>query len=320
MAKIRVIFFGTPDFAVPTLSALAGDDGFAVEGVITNPDRPAGRGMELYPPPVKNAGKRLDIPVFQTDTLKRDRFEQLAGDALDADVGVVVACGFFIPKWLREAFPMGAVNLHPSLLPELRGAAPVNRAIIRGYENTGMTVFRLVKEMDAGPILAQEEIVIGADETAGQLLERLSESGARLMLNTIKSLAAGEISPREQDENGVTYAPKLKRGDCGIDWSMSARDVYNLYRGLSPRPGAYFECESEKVKVTEMALVRDDDTLDSHDPGVIIDTFDDSLRIACGDGAVDLAVIRPPGKGDMSGTAFARGRGIGAGYKIGWSR
>jgi methionyl-tRNA formyltransferase len=272
--------------------------------------------MELRPPPVKVIGENFGIPVFQTETLKRDEIESLVGNALNADIGVVVASAFFIPKWLRETFPLGTVNLHPSFLPELRGAAPVNWAIIRGYEKTGMTVFRLVKEMDAGPILAQKEVTIGEDETAGGLLERLSVSGADMVLDTVKLLAVGDISPREQDENRVTYAPKISRSDCGIDWGVPARVIYNLYRGLTPRPGAYFACDGEEVKVTGIFPASGESAFGRFGPGEVIEVSDEGLTVACGEGAVILRLVRPPGKGNMSGLAFARGRGIETGYII----
>ena len=345
MERIRVLFFGTPDFAIPSLTALAQDGDIEVKGVVTNLDRPAGRGMDLQAPPVKNAAQNLGIPVYQTDTLKQDVISPILGGALDVDIAVVVACGFFIPKWLRDGLPLGAINLHPSLLPKLRGAAPVNWAIIRGYEKTGMTVFKLVKEMDAGPILSQEEIVIGENETAGQLLERLSEAGAQLMTKTIKQYSAGKLtpgeqednltrpvqeyqeyseyfitggyeSPREEDGSRVTYAPKITREVCAIDWAKPAQEVYNLFRGLAPRPGVHFAFCSENIKVAGMSLVNSEDMQGRYAPGEVSEVVGGGLRVACGEGAIDLKVVRPPGKGDMSGDAFARGRGISAGAEI----
>jgi methionyl-tRNA formyltransferase len=312
MERIRVLFFGTPDFAIPSLTALAQDGDIEVKGVVTNLDRPAGRGMELQAPPVKTAAQNLGIPVYQTDTLKRDIILRMLGDALD----VVIACGFFIPKWLREGLRLGAINLHPSLLPELRGAAPVNWAIIRGYEKTGITVFKLVKEMDAGPILSQEETVIGENETAGQLLERLSEAGAKLIATTIKLYSAGKLTPLEQDETRVTYAPKITREVCAIDWAKPAQDVYNLFRGLAPRPGVHFAFCGENIKIAGMLLVKNEDIQGRYSPGEVIEVVNDCLRVACAVGAVDLSVVRPPGKGDMSGEAFTRGRGMGSGVVI----
>ena len=245
------MFFGTPAWAVPSLEALLGAPGVEVAAVVTNPDRPAGRGMELRPSPVKQRALEAGIEVWQPDRASApDLARALAAAA--PEVCVVVAYGRILPSALLELPPKGFVNLHFSLLPRWRGAAPVQRAIIAGDEVTGVSVMVLTEGLDEGPVLATEEVDIAPEDTAGSLGERLAEAGAALLLKTLPAYVAGELTPVEQDHSQATYAPKLTTEEARIDWSLPARRIRDLVRGLNPAPGAWTTLRGQRLKIFEV--------------------------------------------------------------------
>ena len=308
---MRLIFMGTPDFAVPTLSALVGG-GHEIVAVYTQPPRAAGRGMNLRKSPVQLAAEAAGLPVFSPESLKSVE-EQSRFGALKADVAVVVAYGLLLPKPILDAPRHGCLNIHASLLPRWRGAAPMQRAIMAGDAETGIAIMRMDEGLDTGAVCLERRIPIGADTTAGELHDKLASLGADLMVEALAELQAGTLHCRAQTEQGVTYANKIMAGDTRIDWSRSALDVHNLIRALSPHPGAWFELvvngKSERVKVLRSAIVENSGT-----PGILLD---DRLTVACGDGAVRLVQIQRAAKQPMSADEFLRGAKLRLGTRLG---
>ncbi|UCE27516.1 MAG: methionyl-tRNA formyltransferase [Candidatus Coatesbacteria bacterium] len=309
---IKTVFFGSPEFALPSLAALADDPAFEVLAVLTNPDRPAGRGMDLRPTPVKAYAVERGIPVYETTDLSEESCVEVYPVLRQADVNVVVATSHFVPKWLRELPPFGSVNLHPSLLPRWRGAAPIQHAVMAGDRVTGVAIIRIVKEVDAGPVLAQTEEPIGDDDTYGSLAERLSTMGAALLVETIKGLEKGTVAPREQ-VGEVTYAPKLTADDRRVDWARPAEELERQVRGLYPKPGAFFEFGDTKIQV--LKAVVDGDVFTS-EPGRVAGITDAEVIVECGVGHLTLVTVKPAGKGEMSAGAFARGRHVEVGSRF----
>lgn len=235
---MRIVFCGTPEFAVPSLRALLSDSAFTVEAVVTQPDRPRGRGHAVSPSAVKEVALAAGAHVYQPETIKSDSahdfFKRLAPDAV-----VIIAYGQIIPQHLIELPRLGWINLHASLLPKYRGAAPIAWTIVNGESVTGLTTMQIDPGMDTGPILLQQEIAIGPDETAPELARRMSEAGAQLISESLRKLDRGEIVARTQDPSEATYASRLKKEHGRIEWSQSAQQIYNRIRGLAPWPGAY---------------------------------------------------------------------------------
>jgi methionyl-tRNA formyltransferase len=307
---VRVVFLGTPEFAVPSLAALVRR--FDVALVLTQPDRPKGRGRHIAEPPVKTLARSFGLSVLQPEVLDeremRPHFEQAGAEAL-----VVVAYGLKIPDWLLALHPRGAINVHGSLLPAYRGAAPVNRAIINGDAETGVTTMLLASRMDAGPMLMQRRTPIGPEETAGEVTARLAELGAGLLVVTLDGLASGIVQPREQDETLATTAPKLKKEDGLIDWTRSAREIVNLVRGVNPWPGAYTHLDGRPLKIWKAAIAARPAAASS--PGTLLAaSLHDGLLVACGAGeAVSLLNVQTEGKKPLSAPEFLRGRALAAG-------
>jgi len=303
---VRVVFLGTPEFAVPSLAALARR--FEVALVLTQPDRPKGRGRHLAEPPVKTLAKSLDLPVLQPAALDeaqmRPHFEQASAEAL-----VVVAYGLKIPDWLIHMHPRGAINVHGSLLPAYRGAAPVNRAIVNGDAETGVTTMLLAARMDAGPMLMQRRTPIGPEETAGELTARLAELGAGLLVVTLDGLASGIVQPREQDEALATFAPKMHKEDGLIDWTRGARVIVDLVRGVNPWPGAYTLLGGRPLKIGKAAVAS---AASEVPPGMVLAaSLHEGLLVACGNGeAVALLNIQTEGKKPLTVPEFLRGRAL----------
>ena len=242
---MKLVFCGTPQFAVPTLTALI-DAGHAIELAVTQPDRPSGRGMQLYAPPVKQIAEAASIPVVQPEKIKnnlefRQRLEAIAPDAI-----VVVAYGRIIPKWMLDLPRFGNINLHGSLLPKYRGAAPIQWAIANGDTITGVTSMRLEEGLDTGDMLRRRELTVGPEETAEDLYPKLSQLGAEAMVETLKDLAAGTANPVKQDDTQATLAPILTREDGQIDFSRTAVETYNRWRGFQPWPGAWTTLAGKK--------------------------------------------------------------------------
>ncbi len=298
---LRVVFMGTPDFAVPTLAAILGA-GHEVVSVYTQPARAAGRGQKAKASPVQAFAEQAGLPVVTTPTLK-DPHEQRGFATLKADVGVVVAYGLILPKPILDAPAHGCLNLHASLLPRWRGAAPIQRAIMAGDTQTGVMVMRVEEGLDTGPVCLAEHVAIGPDMTAGDLHDRLAALGADLMVRALAELARGRLDCTPQSEAGVTYASKIDKAEARIDWSAPAGDVHNRVRGLAPFPGAWFELEAggkrERIKVLASRLEPGEGA-----PGTVLD---DGLLIACGQGAVRLVTVQRAGRKPMDAAAFLRG-------------
>ena len=306
---LRIIFMGTPDFSVPVLSEIIGQ-GHEVVGVYTRPPAPARRGMEVIKSPVHRMAESFGIPVFTPKSLRKPEAQAEFAE-LDADVAVVVAYGLILPKAVLDAPRLGCLNLHASLLPRWRGAAPIQRAIMAGDAETGVEVMRMEEGLDTGPVLMAERIAIGR-ATAGELSDRLSRLGADLMVRALGALERGLLNFRPQPETGVTYAAKLTNAEALIDWTRPAREVHDHIRGLSPFPGAYFEADwgqgRTRVKVLRAAVAEG-----SGQPGTVLDG---ALTVACGTGAVRLIEVQRAGKGPMKAADFLNGSKIGPGVTL----
>ena len=301
---------GTPEFSVPSLMRIAQSD-HELAAIVTRPDRPRGRGQHLAPPPVKAAADGMGIPVLQPESLEDPSFLN-ALRALDADLFAVVAF-LILPRPVLEIPRAGSVNLHPSLLPKYRGAAPIPWAIIRGETETGITIFRLAPHVDAGDILHQTRVAIDADETAGELSDRLKELGADTLVEAIEELARDDVTPRPQAREGVTRAPKLERGDGRIDWRKDAESIRNLIRGTNPFPGAFTLWKGRELKVHRATHAKE-----SGAPGEVVSADPrDGVVVAAGEEALSLEEVQPAGKGRMTGAELVRGYRIEAGEKLG---
>ena len=297
---MRVAFFGTPDFAVPSLRALVGE-GFDVVAVVTQPDAPQGRSRSrLVPPPVKLVAEAEDLTLFQPEKPTDGAFLVRLRDTRP-DIGVVVAYGHILKPELLELPPRGMVNVHPSLLPALRGPAPVEWAVINGLEETGVTIMQLDAGMDTGPILHQIPDHVDADVTGGELSEHLAELGAQALVETLALLEQDTLRPVPQNETLATYAPKLTREIARIDWTKDAGAVARLIRGLDPRPGAWTELDGVEVKLYSARTTDGGGT-----PGEVLAT-DGRLLIAAGSGAVDVFEVQPAGKARMTADDWLRG-------------
>jgi methionyl-tRNA formyltransferase len=306
---MRVVFMGTPDFAVPTLRAVL-EAGHEIAAVYTQPPRPAGRGLAARKSPVHVLAEEKGLEVRTPERLKGDDEQTLLRD-LRAEVAVVVAYGMLLPKPILEAPRFGCLNLHASLLPRWRGAAPIQRAILAGDKETGVGIMRIGEGLDTGPVCLEERVSIGPDETAGELHDRLARDGARLMTEALALLTHGSIACREQ-QGQPSYAKKIEPSETRIDWSRPAAEVHNLIRGLSPYPGAWFEVRvgdnKERVRALRTTLVEGEG-----EPGAVLD---DRLTIACGERAVRLLELQRAGKKPMPAADFLRGMPLRQGAKL----
>ncbi|MGO8953951.1 MAG: methionyl-tRNA formyltransferase [Rhodomicrobium sp.] len=307
---LRVVFMGTPDFSVPTLSEIVGA-GHDVAGVYTQPPRPAGRGMAERKSPVHAFAGEAAIPVFTPKSLRRpDVQEEFA--ALAPDIAVVVAYGLLLPRPVLEAPPLGCLNLHASLLPRWRGAAPIQRAIMEGDKETGVMVMKMDEGLDTGPVGLADHLHIGPDATAGEIHDHLALMGATLMLTALDLLEKGELTFSPQPVEGVTYAPKISKEETRIDWTKAGTEVHNRIRALSPFPGAWFEAllggKAERIKVLRSVLVPG-----KGGPGQLLDA---NLTVACGSQAVRLTQVQRSGKKPVGGADFLRGFPLGKGTQF----
>jgi methionyl-tRNA formyltransferase len=307
---LRLIFMGTPDFAVPTLIELAGA-GHEIAAVYTRAPKPAGRGMDLQESPVAREAKRLGLKVVTPKTLKTEA-AQAEFAAHGADAAVVVAYGLILPKAILEAVPLGCFNLHASLLPRWRGAAPINRAVMAGDAESGVTVMKMDEGLDTGDMAMMERLAIGADMTAGELHDRLAAIGGDLMHRAIAALERGELQFAKQPESGVTYASKIEKGETRIDWSKPWQEVHNHIRGLSPFPGAWFQMAGDNGGV-RVKVLRTTKGEGSGAPGTVLD---DKLTIACGEGAVRILELQRAGKQPMKADEFLRGTPLAPGTRV----
>jgi len=302
---VRVVFFGTPEFAVPPLEALLGE-GFDVVAAITRPDKPQGRSRSTaVPPPVKLAAEAEGVPVLQPARPSDPDFVARVR-ALAPDVGVVVAYGHILKPDLLAVPRRGMVNVHPSLLPALRGAAPVEWAILNGFETTGVTIMLMDAGLDSGPILHQIPHHIDPEITGGELSEHLSEMGAQALIEALALLETDGLKPRPQDHARATYAPKLTRDTARIAWAESAERVTRLIRALDPKPGAWTELEGREVKLFGARAAEGEG---AGEPGTIR-TTDDGLLITTGGRAVLVEEVQPAGKPRMTAVDWVRGRGV----------
>ncbi|MBT8335920.1 MAG: methionyl-tRNA formyltransferase [Gemmatimonadetes bacterium] len=317
---MRILFWGTPTFAVPTLRALT-EEGYDVVGVVTQPDRPAGRGRVLRASPVKELALAEGIPVFTPDRPRGEAFmDQIR--ALEPDLSVVVAYGHILVREVLDLPRLGSINVHASLLPALRGAAPIHWAIARGDVMSGVTVMRMVEGMDAGPVLYRVEEPIGPEETSTELAARLSELGAQALIEALTLLAAGALTEQEQDHELATFAPKVSRAAARIDWTRAAREVADHVRAMDEVPGAWTTLDGDPLKLFRPRLGVGDGGADGsgdHEPGAVIDVAGDpdrGLGVAAGDGVVWFDEVQPPGRRRMAAGAWLRGRSIAGGTRF----
>lgn len=298
---MRLVFMGTPDFAVPTLTELVGQD-HEIAAVYTRAPAPGGRGLGLRASPVQLAAERFGFEIRTPATLRTPEAAE-AFAALGAQAAVVVAYGLILPRPILEACPLGCLNLHGSLLPRWRGAAPIQRAVMAGDRVSGVMVMRMEAGLDTGPVGMAETVSIGSDMTSGDLHDALAPIGADLMGRAVAALGRGTLQFRVQDEAGVTYAHKIDKAECRIDWTRPAAAVHDLIRGLSPLPGAFFEADlgngTERVKVLRSHL-----TDGAGPPGTLTG---EPLTVACGSGALALVEVQRAGKAPLGADAFRRG-------------
>lgn len=311
MSRPRALFFGTPDFAVPSLRALhALAD---VVCVVTQPDRPKGRGMKLAPPPVKVLAEQLGIAVVQPTKVRTPEFAASLRDA-NADVAVVIAYGRILPPAVLSAPRLGCVNVHASLLPKLRGAAPIQWAIVRGEVETGVCLMQMDEGLDTGPVLACAKLAIDPDETAGELSPRLAALGAELVTRELPRWLAGELAPVAQDHARATLAPLLKKDDGAVDWSMPARAVHDRVRGLSPWPSAYSHLDGARIKLHRTRVSAD---ARAHaTPGAVLGVNRDAIEVACGAGSLQLLEVQLDGGRRLSAAEFCAGHPLADGAQF----
>lgn len=309
--SIRTVFMGTPDFALATLQGLI-DFGLNLVGVYTQPDRPKGRGKKLAAPPVKELAQQYAIPVFQPQKLRDPAVvEELKG--LQPDLIVVVAYGQILPKSVLEIPQYGCINVHASLLPKYRGAAPINKAIVAGETVTGVTTMYMDVGLDTGDMLVKRELEIGDNETAGELHDRLALLGREAMEETLKKICDGTLTAEQQDDSLSCYAPMMKKEDGRIDWNQPAAAVHNLVRGLDPWPGAYTYLDGEVLK---LSATRVDNGL-AGKPGEILAADKTGVRVACAEGGLVIDGLQLPGKKRLAAVNFLSGRPLFVGTILG---
>ncbi len=307
---MKILFMGTPDFAVPTLRALC-ENGYDVIGVLTKEDKPRGRGHQMMPTPIKVYAQEQNIPVYQPNTLRDEAFASLLSE-LGPDMIVVVAYGKILPRNVLDYPKYGCINVHGSLLPEYRGAAPMQRAIIDGKEETGITTMLMADGIDTGDMLLKQSVKIDIDDNFEDIHDRLAAVGAELLIKTVKGLESGEIKPEAQNGELATHAAKIEKEDCLLDFSKDAKAIHDLIRGLSPIPLSFTHTPDGKLlKVVKSKLV-DEEKTPKCLPGTVIEVGED-IRVACGKGIISLLTVIPEGKGRMSAADFVRGRKISVG-------
>ena len=306
---MRIVFMGTPDFSVPTLEALVASE-HEVVGVVTQPDKPKGRGKELHMSPVKECALQHNIPVYQPVRARDEAFVDEMR-ALNPDVMVVIAFGQILPKSLLELPKYGCVNIHASLLPKYRGAAPIQWAVINGDEETGITTMMMDVEMDTGDMLEKTVVKLDPEETGGSLFDRLSLLGGDLILSTLSKLEKGEITPVPQDHEKATYVKKISKSMGDIDWTMDAVSIERLVRGLNPWPSAFTRWNGKMLKIWEAKVLPDPDV--KLPCGSVISASDEGLKIQTGAGVLCVTSLQLEGKKRMDTAAFLRGYQVAAG-------
>lgn len=301
----KIVFMGTPDFSVPVLRRLI-DDGYNVIAAVTQPDRPVGRKRVLTPPPVKAEALKHDIPVYQPEKIRQqEELDKIL--ALEPDLIVTAAFGQILPKQLLEAPKYGCINVHASLLPELRGGAPIHYAIIQGKEKTGISIMYMVEKLDAGDILTQIEVPVTETDTVGTLHDKMSTAGADLLSETIPKLLKGELTPVPQNDEEATFAWNIKREQEKIDWTKPGDQIYNHIRGMNPWPVAYTTLNDTVMKVWGSEKVA---LSGAHEPGTIVKLEEDGFIVAAGDGSgIKITELQPAGKKKMDAKQFLLGAG-----------
>ncbi|KOP82088.1 methionyl-tRNA formyltransferase [Bacillus sp. FJAT-21945] len=301
----KIIFMGTPGFSVPVLQQIL-NDGYEVIGVVTQPDRPVGRKRVLTPPPVKVEAEKHGIPVFQPEKIRQpEELEKIL--ALDPDLIITAAFGQILPKALLEAPKYGCINVHASLLPELRGGAPIHYSIIQGKEKTGITIMYMAEKLDAGDILTQVEVPIAETDTVGTLHDKLSAAGSQLLSETLPKLLKGELTSIPQNDEEATFASNIKREQEKIDWSKTGEEIYNHIRGLNPWPVAYTTLNGAVIKIWWAEKTNNHI---NKVPGTIIGLNEQSVIVSTGnDTAIKILQLQPSGKKKMSAEQFLRGAG-----------
>jgi methionyl-tRNA formyltransferase len=310
----KIVFMGTPDFSVPVLQSLLQAD-YDVIAVVTQPDRPVGRKRVLTPPPVKTEALKHGIPVYQPEKIRvQEDLDEIL--ALQPDLIVTAAFGQILPKELLEAPPYGCINVHASLLPELRGGAPIHYSIIQGKKKTGVTIMYMVERLDAGDMISQVEVEIEETDHVGTLHDKLSEAGSKLLLETLPDLLDGKLHPAKQDDTKATFARNIKREQEKIDWTKSGEQIYNHIRGMHPWPVAYTTFEGAVIKVWWGEKI----ISNTSSPGEIIDVQKDGFVVSTGnETAIKITDLQPSGKKRMSALEYLRGAGghLEEGMKLG---
>ncbi len=300
---MRVLFMGTPDFAVPSLEAIA-EAGHEIVAAVSQPDRPKGRGHKTQPTDIKIAAQKIGVPVYQPETLKNHAFLDTLKE-LSPDIIVVAAYGKILPGYILDFPKYGCVNVHGSLLPKYRGAAPIQRCIINGDKITGVTTMHMARELDTGDIILKEEVEIGAAETAGELFDRLARLGGELIVKTIEALENGTAPRIKQDDEAATYAPMMEKSTGHIDWTKTSGEIINLIRGVNPWPTAYSEYKGEIMKIFRAAESDGDGV-----PGVVLGLRDKKIEIACRNGSVLIEELQMRGGKRMSAESYLNGHSI----------
>lgn len=308
---MRIVFMGTPDFAVPSLEALLKSE-HQVVGVVTQPDRPKGRGQEVVFSPVKAVCQREGIPVLQPLKMKDPTFLDALRQWMP-DVIAVTAYGRILPPAILTLPPRGCINVHGSLLPKYRGAGPIQWAVIRGEQQTGITTMFMAEGMDTGDMLLQETVEIRADDTAGTLAPRLAEVGGRLLVETLRRLEAGTLTPQPQDDAQATMAPLLKKEDGVVDWTLPAAEIANRVRGLSPWPGAYTYVNGERWVLWHVAVGEE---VSGAAPGTVTKVSKDRVEVATGEGTIQLIDIQPSNSRRMTMAQYLAGHRLAEGLKL----
>lgn len=310
---LRIVFFGTPDFAVPTLHALH-DSRHQVVGVVTQPDRARGRGQRSQASPVKQLAEQHGLTILQPARLRDEPFLE-ALRALDADLGVVAAYGKILNDAVLAAPRLGLVNVHASLLPKYRGAAPIHRAVMAGDTMTGVTIMRVVKALDAGPMISSVTRPIGEGETSAEVEHDIARLGARALVEAVDALAEGRASETPQNESQATYAHKIEKADGVIDWSRPAREIHNQIRGLHPWPHAYSDLLGERTIILRSEVDRDRQD-PRVEPGTVLDARHDRLTVQTGDGVLRLLMLQREGRRPLTAREFLAGRHVEPGTKF----
>ncbi len=311
--QIKIVFLGTPAFSMPALNALMADERITIAAVVTQPDRPAGRGQKLTPPPIKTLGDALGLPTFQTVSIKKDETLKAHLKSLAPDFLVTVAFGQILTQEVLDIPKVGTVNAHASLLPEFRGANPIQQAILTGKAETGITTMLTELGVDTGPMLKMHTVTIGAEECMGELTERLSQAAGPLLVDTLVGMVNGTVQPQVQPHEQATHAPKCKKEDAFLDWDQSAHDLQLKIRAFNPAPGAATFLDAERVKLTrareyqQSAATQSEEILKSGQPGQILAIIETGLLVQTGNGLLEILKLQPAGKKEMLARDWALG-------------